>query len=350
MMKSIFFGLVSIGLILLIFSLSEKEIPQSSIAQSVANTSDQIKSTSDKHHSSISIKSNPTTKITNSTLSQEPEPPAQTLGVNNNDEIILNLLSQAIENKLEKVKSIIEILSTLPEIRNLSYATHIQSDTDGIPGIPSELDIEKRQIANYILSEYPQDIVSVFFQLPNGDVYLLEPYERQQNLSSSNLSFRDYYQGVMATNDTFLGNVIVSASSGLKQVQFAVPLYNEDSFKKNNSNTETSISGILSTGLNLQSFDKILGSVNLTHTNNERIVLLDGNGVIIAASSKNLTNLDYENETFTDTKSYKLALNGKSGTIPEEINGAQKSVTYSPVNAISNTWVLLLIKDYQMMI
>lgn len=117
------------------------------------------------------------------------------------------------------------------------------------------MDTEKRQIANYILSEYPQDIVSVFFQLPNGDIYLLEPYERQQNLSSSNLSFRDYHPGVMDTNDTFLGNVIVSASSGLKQVQFAVPLYNEDSFKKNNSNTETSISGILSTGLNLQSFD-----------------------------------------------------------------------------------------------
>lgn len=349
-MKSIFFGLVSIALILLIFTLSEKEISHSSFAQSVANTTDQIKITGDKHHSFISIKSNPTTKVTNSTLSQEPEPPAQTLDVNNNDEIILNLLSQVIENKLEKVKSIIEILSTLPEIRNLPYATHIQSDTDGIPGIPSELDIEKRQIANYILSEYPQDIVSVFFQLPNGDVYLLEPYERQQNLSSSNLSFRDYYQGVIATNDTFLGNVIVSASSGLKQVQFAVPLYNENSFKKNNSNTETSISGILSTGLNLQSFAKILGSVNLTHTNNERIVLLDGNGSIVAASSKNLTNLDYENEIFTDTKSYKLALNGKNGTILEEINGAHKSITYSPVNAFSNTWVLLLIKDYQMMI
>lgn len=67
-MKSILFGLVSIGLILLIFSLSEKDIPQSSFAQSVANTSDQIKSTSDKHHSSVSIKSNPTTKVINSTL------------------------------------------------------------------------------------------------------------------------------------------------------------------------------------------------------------------------------------------------------------------------------------------
>lgn len=338
--------MVSIGLILLIFSLSEKETLQSSFAQLLSNTSDRINDTGDEDYLSNSIKSNLTTKITNATLLQEPESPTQTLDSTKNNEIILDLLSQGIENKLEKVKSILEILSILPEIKNLSYATHVHTDTDGIPGIPSELDIEKRQIANYVLSEYPQDFVSVFFQLPNGDVYLLEPYERQQNLSASNLSFRDYYQGVMATNDTFLGNVIISASSGLKQVQLAVPLYNEDSFKKNDSNTETSISGILSTGLNLQSFDKILGSVNLTETNNENIILLDGNGKIIAGSSKNLTNLDDENEIFPNMKSYKLALNGESGTILDEIDEVQKSVTYTPVNAISNTWVLLLIKDY----
>jgi hypothetical protein len=98
--------------------------------------------------------------------------------------------------------------------------------------------------------------------------------------------------------------------------------------------------------LNLQSYDKILGSVNLTDTNNENIILLDGNGKIIAGSSKNLTNLDDENEIFQNMKSYKLALNGESGTILDEIDKVQKSVTYTPVNAISNTWVLLLIKDY----
>lgn len=348
MMREIFFGMVYIGLILLIFSLSGKETPQSSFAQLLANTSDRINGTVDENYSSISIKSNLTTKITNTTLSQDPETPTQTLYATKNDEIILDLLSRGIENKLEKVESILEILSKLPEIKNLSYANQVHTGTDGIPGIPSELDIEKRQIANYLLSEYPQDFVSVFFQLPNGDVYLLEPYERQQNLSASNLSFRDYYQGVIATNNTFLGNVIISASSGLKQVQLAVPLYNEDSFKRNDSNTENSISGILSTGLNLQSFDKILGSVNLTDTNIESIVLLDGNGIIIAGSGKNLTNLDDENKIFPNTKSYKLALNGESGMISEEIDEVHKSVTYTPVNAISNTWVLLLIKDYSM--
>ena len=347
------FGMISIGLILLIFSLSEKETPRSSFAQLFANTSDRISDNDNEDYSSISMKTNLTTKITNTTLLKEPELPTQMLAGTQNDEIILNLLSQGIENKLEKIKSILEILSKLPEIKNLSYDSHVYTDTDGIPGIPSELDIEKRQIANYLLSEYSQDLVSVLFQLPNGDVYLLEPYERQQNLSASNLSFRDYYQGVIATNDTFLGNIIISASSGLKQVQLAVPLYKEDSFinnnNNNNSNRENSISGILSTGLNLQSFDKMLGSANLTAVNNEGILLLDGNGIIIAGTNKNMTNLDDENETFTNMKSYKLALNGKSGTIPEEIDEVLKSITYSPVKAISNTWVLLLIKDYPTM-
>ena len=346
MMRSIFFGIAYAGLILLVFSLSEKETPQSSFAQLLASSSDRIDGIGDKNYSSTSIKSNLTTEITNTTLLQEPEITVQRLDVTYNDEIVLNLLSEGIENKLEKVKSIVEILSTIPEMKNLSYATHIQTDSDGIPGIPSDLDIEKRQIAKYILSEYPQDVVSVLFQLPNGDVYLLEPYERQQNLSTSNLSFRDYYQGVTATNDTFVGNVIISASSGLKQVQLAVPLYREDSFKNNDSSTEKTISGILSAGLNLQSFDKTLRSVNLTDTDYESIVLLDGNGITIAGSSKNLTNFEDKNETLKNTTSYKRALTGESGTILEEINGVQKSVTYSPVNAITNTWVLLLIKDH----
>jgi hypothetical protein len=35
--------------------------------------------------------------------------------------------------------------------------------------------------------------------MPNGNVYIDEPYSRQQSLTTSNLAFRDYFQGAVKT-------------------------------------------------------------------------------------------------------------------------------------------------------
>ncbi len=105
--------------------------------------------------------------------------------------------------------------------------------------------MEKRQIAKYLISEYHEDIVSVLFLMPNGTVFMLEPYELQLNLTTSELSFRDYYRGAINTKDAFLGNAITSASSGLKQAQLAVSVFDSE------DNNTLSLKGILAAGLNL---------------------------------------------------------------------------------------------------
>jgi len=51
-------------------------------------------------------------------------------------------------------------------------------------GIPENADLERRQIGQEILSKYPEEFVSLLFLMPNGTVYLLEPFTRQQNLST----------------------------------------------------------------------------------------------------------------------------------------------------------------------
>ena len=55
--------------------------------------------------------------------------------------------------------------------------------------------------------------------------YFEEPFSVQENLTRDNFAFRDYYKGAVSTGDTYLGNVIISASSGLPQVNIAIPLY-----------------------------------------------------------------------------------------------------------------------------
>jgi hypothetical protein len=82
--------------------------------------------------------------------------------------------------------------------------TYLNQFSTAYNGIPANTDVEKRQIGQEILSRFPDDFVSFLYLMPNGTVYLLEPYTRQQNLSSSDLSHRDYYKGMIKTNNTFL--------------------------------------------------------------------------------------------------------------------------------------------------
>src|SRR5215218_330618 len=159
--------------------------------------------------------------------------------------LIAKLLAHNLEDRLNKSAAILEITSRLPELKNVSYVNSIDPT---LHGIPQDLDIEKRKIAQDILAA-DRDFELIFFLLPNGDMYLEEPYSRQKNLTRNNFAFRDYYKGALSTGDTYLGNIVISASSGLPQSNIAVPLYHSAS--NNNGNKSNSLLGVWSGGLNL---------------------------------------------------------------------------------------------------
>ncbi|HKG40590.1 MAG TPA: hypothetical protein VKA98_00470, partial [Nitrososphaeraceae archaeon] len=117
--------------------------------------------------------------------------------------LIVKLLADNLEDRFNKSAAILEITSRLPELKNVSYANSIDTT---LHGIPQDLDIEKRKIAQDILTA-DRDFEVIFFLLPNGDMYLEEPYSNQQNLTRNNFAFRDYYRGAVSTGETYLGNV-----------------------------------------------------------------------------------------------------------------------------------------------
>jgi hypothetical protein len=251
----------------------------------------------------------------------------------------LIVLSDLIENRIGKATAILELTSRLPEMRG---PPQLELFSPASKGIPENADLEKRQIGREILSKYPEEFVSFLFLTPNGAVYLLEPFTRQQNLSTYDLSHRDYYKGVTKTNSTFLGNVITSASSGRNQIQLAVPV-----FSLGDSNQTASLIGVLSSGLNFKTFNEILQSLNLS--SNERIVLLDSNGTKIADSdTKQISSLHKSNigdPSFRNLRSFNNALKGETGTVQEVVNGINTQIKYKPVKAIQNNWVLLLFQS-----
>jgi len=194
----------------------------------------------------------------------------------------------------------------------------------------------RRKLIQDILAA-DKDFDVIFFLMPNGDMYLEEPYARQENLTGNNFAFRDYYRRAIDTGATYLGNVIISASSGRPQAYIAVPTYSE------NNGT---MMGIWAGGLNLTNFNKSLQSLNLTNSD-ERIVYVDQQGQKIADSNIQLSSGPISmNESFADLQSFKNAIKGESGVITEIINDTKMVVSYHPVKAFSTVWAVLSIQPY----
>jgi hypothetical protein len=252
--------------------------------------------------------------------------------------LTVSLLADNLENRLNKSAAILEITSKLPEVKNLSYASSLNQTLRTLHGIGRDLDIQKRKVAQNILSA-DKDLEVIFFLMPNGNMYMVEPYSRQLNLTKTNFDFRDYYKGAISTHMTYLGNVIISTSSGLQQANIAVPIYSAE-----NDNNNKSLVGIWAGGLNLRVFSKSLQSLNLT--NNERIVYVDYHGQKIADSDKK-QGINKKNESFANLQSFKNAVAGESGSIIEVINGTKMLVSYHAVNAIQTRWVILDIQPYE---
>jgi len=240
----------------------------------------------------------------------------------------IKLLADNLENRLNKSAAILEITSKLPEVRKVSFGSSINNT---LRGIPKDTDLAKRNVAQGILSKY-NDFRVVALLMPNGDMYMEEPYSRQLNLTKTNFAFRDYYKGAVSTHNTYLGNLIIASCCGLPQANMAVPIYSSE----NNTNNP-SLVGVWYGGLDLDVFNKSLQSLNLT--DNERIVYVDQHGQKIADSDKKQS--INRNETFANLQSFKNAIAGKSGSNIEEINGTKMLVFYHPVKAIQARWVIL---------
>src|SRR5215204_284118 len=243
--------------------------------------------------------------------------------------LIVKVLADNLENRLNKSAVILEITGELPQVKNVSYANLISSE---LHGIPKDLDIAKRKVAQNILAT-DKDLQLIFFTMPNGDVYMVEPYSRQQNLTRNNFAFRDYYKGAVSTGDTYLGNVIISSSSGLPQSNIAVPVYNSTSNNNTNgSNGKMTLVGLWGGGLNL--------------TDGERIVYVDQNGQKVADSNMESFRTN-QNESFAKLQAFnKVLQEQKPGSSIEMIDGIRMLVFYEPVQFHSTIWAVLLLKPF----
>jgi co-chaperonin GroES (HSP10) len=254
---------------------------------------------------------------------------ATTTATNN---LFTNILAKNLEDHLKKAGAILDITSKLPQVRNVPYAHLLNQTLNTLHGIPQYADTEKRQVAkNIVVSN--SDLRDIFFIMPNGDAYLFEPYSTQQNLTTNNFAFRDYFQGAIKTNDVYLGNVIIPKTAfGFRSGGIAIPVY---SSSENNSH----IAGVWVGGIDFKVFDKDLQSLNLPP--GERVVYTGYKGQKVADSDMNKSKTP---ESFDTLNSFKNAINGQSGSIMDMVDNTKMLVTYQPVKVFHNSWVVLLMQ------
>jgi hypothetical protein len=253
---------------------------------------------------------------------------------NNNSSLLINELEyikNILESKVTKLVTALQIASSLPQILQPPDVNLVDPKVNGIP---EDADIEKRKIGKILLDQF-NEFLSFVFLLNNGDVYFDEPFERQLNRTVTNLSFRDYYQAVEQTKKTYLSDAIISITTGRNLAVIATPVINK----------ENEMTGILLGAINFNNYDKFLQSLNLQ--NNSRLVLIDKTGVKIGDSTENETSASkesFEKKQFSNLTSFKLALEGKSGSIVEKFEGKESQITFLPYDLFQNKRILLLIQ------
>lgn len=241
-----------------------------------------------------------------------------------NNGTLAKIISSNLVNYLNESASILQITGIMQEVSNAQFSDKINSS---LHGISKSDDIEKRQIADSIL-DYADAFEAITYLLSNGDMYMEEPYDRQLGLTRDNFAYRDYYQGAVNTKQAFLGDVIMSSSTGEKVALISVPIYLKEG---------SSLVGIWSGVLNLDKFNNMLRALSLPE--DIRVVFIDGNGQKVGDSNYLLSN---NSESFVDLNSFKLGKSGKSGNVSEVINGTKYLYSYAPASILSKTWIVIV--------
>lgn len=253
----------------------------------------------------------------------------------------LDIFANVVQDRINSIIHILEfasndpILSTLPYLSDISESNH---------GIPLQLDSSKRQAINNILKINP-DIASIYLALPNGNIYLGEPYSHQEQLPRLNYADREWYIGVTTTNSTYVSSVFFSASINAPAIAIAVPILptnkSDNVVQPPRGEPLAYLVGIV----DLQSVKETIGKIDTNATG--RFLVIDSNGTElidpIDSSTKTIMDkFDYFDK-FDSTKTQQ-GLYYNHTFIYDQNN---TSVSYRPISFEGGELIaVLVVKNY----
>lgn len=229
-----------------------------------------------------------------------------------------------VETRIEESVMIMQQTSELAQVRSTEYLDAISTAQ---MGIPENADTEKRQVARQILSDHTE-FASIFFLTPDGDIYIGEPFEQQEQLPRLNYADRDWYKGASTTNDAYVSSVFMSSAIHVPAIAIAVPVY---------VGAGDQIAGYW---VAIVDVSEIASSLEEFSSDQSRILLVDHNGTQVADTGMPTTEL----RSFANLQSVKNALAGQAGTIVEQVDGVEMSASFAPVKTHPHTWAIVFLQ------
>lgn len=252
-----------------------------------------------------------------------------------NDEIIktkeneIHLLSSRFELRIRHITGIIELASQTHPITDPPTNSNLISEQ--IKGIPESVDVNKREFARMLLDKQ-FDLDYVFYAMPNGDIYFLEPFKSQVKLSQLNFAFRDWYDGAVTTGSTYVSEVYVSANEKHNVIGISTPIYNVG---------DHALTGIFVGALNIGTLQQSLATISLGK--NEYLLIVDHNGNIVADSRKS--------ESDTQIRKFGMDLDmrtrmGETITFVQNIDNTRMFIVLKAISIGTHKWSVLSIQPY----
>ncbi|HEX7207185.1 MAG TPA: hypothetical protein VF233_03330, partial [Nitrososphaeraceae archaeon] len=192
---------------------------------------------------------------------------------------ILVLFASLIKDKISNIVDILEISSKDKALMNVPFIKNVSSEYNGIS---SSLDLDKRNLGKDILQRN-KDLASIFFVLPNGDIYLGEPFSHQEQLPRINFADREWYKGVTKSNQTYISSIFLSASVNAPALAIAVPIYSSVNELDNQTGSST-LNGYWVGIIDLRSLQDIFESLFLK--TKDQFVLIDHSGTELLGTKK----------------------------------------------------------------
>ena len=252
-----------------------------------------------------------------------------------NDEIAktkineVQALSSRFALRLQYVTGLMELVSqTFPMTKPPIYSNLI---SDHSKGIPQDADTEKREIVRNMFDK-KLDLEYIFYTMPNGDIYFLEPFSSQVKLSQLNFAFRDWYLGAMSTGSTYVSEVYVSANEKHNVIAIAVPIYN---------NVNQTLNGIFVGALDLGAVQRSLSQIN--RGQNEYFLIVDHNNNIVVDSRK--PESDIEIKKFTLDLS-EHSQGNKVNIITKAIDGQDNLIAFKTISVGIHEWSVMSIQPH----
>ncbi|WP_148686556.1 cache domain-containing protein [Candidatus Nitrosocosmicus hydrocola] len=258
----------------------------------------------------------------------------------NPDKVLaLNIFADVVRDRINSIINILEfssnnqVLSTLPYLSNVSETNH---------GIPAHLDYGKRLAIDNILKIIP-DIASIYFVLPDGNIYLGEPFAHQEQLPRLNFADREWYIGVTETNSTYVSSIFLSASINAPAIAVAVPVLPGNHSDNILLTSEETPLGYLVGIVNLESVKEAIKKIDTNAIG--RFLVIDRNGTELVNpfdSSTNNTLDKYDYFDLLDDDLIQLGFPSNQTFVYDQNN---TSVYYKPITFEGGKLIAVLETD-----